>query len=141
LPGHHRDQQPVKRIAVVSGKGSLGSGVLHRYRQDSQPEVSDRLVYPRPEGKSQGQLAKADLDGDFPDRPRAKEQFARRILQHGGGSGAEPGRLVHRPDERMRIDKISHFIYSAKSSSGASKSGAMELTVPFSEPSRRVGLV
>ena len=41
------------------------------------------------------------------------------------GLPPEPLGIVDRPDERLGIEQQLHFMYSAKSSSGASKSGAM----------------
>ena len=45
--------------------------------------------------------------------------------------------VSQRPDQGVGIQKMPHSMYSVKSSSGASKSGAMYRTVPFMVPSWR----
>lgn len=59
------------------------------------------------------------------------------VFRDGSGIGTEPTRIVQRPDQGVGIQKMPHSMHSVKSSSGASKSGAMYRTVPFMVPSWR----
>ena len=49
-------------------------------------------------------------------------------------SGAEVGIVPDEPEKRVRVQEQGHSMYSLKSSSGASKSGAIQWMVPLALP-------
>ena len=78
------------------------------------------------------QFPEALLDGDFPERrDRIKTFFGiHDISQHHRQARVGPDV----PYNGMGIKKVSHHIYSAKSSNGSSKSGAMYDILSLSAP-------
>src|SRR5262249_6700736 len=74
------------------------------------------------------------LDGDLPDGARAQQSVIRRVRDRGPGRRTEQPILIDVPDQGVRIDQELHSMYSLKSSSGASKSGAMYRTEPRRNP-------
>ncbi len=92
---------------------------------------------PRWERRFARQFRQRGLDRHFPHRPGTDQQFVRRVLECGHGRSAQSGWIVQSPDQAMGVDQVPHSMYSLKSSSGASKSGAMYSTVPFIVPNSR----
>ena len=130
-------EEPVKRIFVVEWQSSLPFGELQRDWGHCDAEVSQRPLHPLEIRQRQRKFLEACLDGEFPDRPDAYRQFNGGVFKDGSGTGTEPTRDVQRLDQGVGIQKMPHSMYSVKSSSGASKSGAMYRTVPFMVPSWR----
>src|SRR5262245_19937087 len=104
---------------------SLTVGVIHRDWQDRQAQVGNRLRHPLAIRQRQRQLAQTNLDGDLPHRCSTEQQVVRRVRDRRVSRWAEEMVLIDVPDDRLRVDQGSHSMYSLKSSSGASKSGAM----------------
>ena len=130
-------EEPVKRISVVEWQSSLPFGELQRDWGHCDAEVSQRPLHPLAIRQRQRKFLEACLNGEFPDRPDAYRQFNGGVFKDGSGTGTEPTRVVQRLDQGVGIQKMPHSIYAVKSSSGASKSGAMYRTVPFMVPSWR----
>lgn len=79
-------------------------------------------------------------EADLPNGPRAQEKIVRRVLEPRDRLWAELRRIVRSPDQSVSVEEQLHSMYSMyslKSSSGASKSGAMCFTVPRKLPSFR----
>src|SRR5690349_5519158 len=112
---------------MVRGKACNPSGLRGTHRKPGEPALRDC----RHQGvRIGGQLANADLDGDFPGGSGGNEHLVARL----GLEEAAPG---DRPQEDMRIEQEPHYRpsnpASTLSGSGASKSGAI-LTLPFRTP-------
>jgi hypothetical protein len=67
----------------------------------------------------------SDFDGDLPNRGQADEDRILILLDRLPGLSRQMLVFIDEPEQGMGIEQNSHFMYSAKSSSGASKSGAI----------------
>src|SRR3990172_6312903 len=87
---------------------------------------------------SELQLAETVLDRNFPDTRHADKRL---VLGVPNGSASEIRQSVvaaGEPQEGVSIQEQAHYMYSAKSSSGALKSSAIS-TFPRALPNRRGG--
>lgn len=84
-------------------------------------------------GFAEIELLKADLDGDFPASGDAYEFVIVWILDQSFGVCAQKCVGIQEPQQRVRIEKEVHSMYSLKSANGASKSAARWI-LPFALP-------
>jgi len=124
----------------MTGKGHLGIGDFDGDWQDRQAKIGDGPLDPPSIRQGKCEFPEADLDREFSDGADADGHIVGGVFQGGVGTSTEFARVVQCPDQRMGIEEMPHSAYSPKSSSGASKSGAIETTDPFIVPSRRGGL-
>src|SRR5208337_1563688 len=128
------DQQAVERVFVVRRQR------LHERRMsqlDPQQTEPVRRQFPRQEGCgrfAEGELLQPGLDSDFPAGRYAHELLIRRVFDPRLGGRAEVRVVPDEPEERMGVEEQVHSIYSLNSSSGASKSGAIQWMVPLALP-------
>src|SRR6267143_6614500 len=103
----------------------LSVSALNRNRKNCQTEISCGPVTPGPKWKCQRQFAKTNLDRQFPNAARAEQDFISGIVERCANFRTKTLRIIDCPDQCMGVDDGFHFMYPSKSSSGASKSGAM----------------
>lgn len=118
-------KEPVKGVTVVEGQRHLPFGDLQRDRGHREAQISHCALYSLAIGQREGEFLEPSLDGEFPDRSDADDQFLGRFFEDGSRSGPKFARVVQRPDQGVGIEKMPQSMYSPNSSSGASKSGAM----------------
>ena len=132
------DQQAVERIAVMKRQSHDAGAVGGPDGQKKHPVVSKfslQALDPATETK----FAQAGLDGDLPEGHHTDEHRDGTVFQSFSRSYAEAGRAAKPPEIGVRVQQIAQAIYSAKSSSGASKSSAMEMIRPGRRPAWRFG--
>ncbi len=102
------DQEPVERVAVMKGERIHGEDML---RGDIQcievvpgetlgPELSERAI--------QGELARAQLDGDFPGRHHTDHHSCGGVLDGASGARAQPRVIVDEPKKSVSVEEEIH---------------------------------
>ena len=118
-----RNEKTVERIAVDVGEPFQPLDGGRTNREDANVSL-DALFLDFGDGQTKPKLSKSLLDSDLPKRCHARIEIglepndAGRLLRQLRGSGQEKY-------EDVRVEEEAHHIYSANSSRGASKSGAM----------------
>ena len=118
-----RDKQPVKRVAMDIGQ-RLDALDRSRFQGKNVDAAIAAYRYDFKDGKSNGELAKALLYGDFPERNHTDKQIPFRFKH----SFCRRRKFVHRTlkiYEDICVEQIAYHIYSLKHSRGSSKSGDM----------------
>src|SRR5688572_16070061 len=86
------------------------------------------------------QLAEPDFYRDFPNACDGEEDARLSIFEDAARSSTQTLGFMSCPDQHVSVREISHSMYSLKSSSGASKSGATQIRPRQSPRFRFLGI-
>ncbi len=129
------DEQAIERVIVMERQNG---DLFQMFRRNLKPlkitadhvMVEESRILP-----ADIQLFAADLDCDFPRRRHADKFAVGRVADQRCRGRTELGIVPPEPKHGMRVEKkCFHSIYSAKSSRGASKSGAIQKDRSFAVP-------
>lgn len=120
------DEQAIKGIAVMMRELANARNVCGADGQQMQSAIRHGLREKLLIRPWQAELVEAGLDCDL---PQAGDAHMSLVLPRGEcfkKPGGQHVRLTQEPKQGVRVEQQPHFIYSSKSPSGASKSGAIQ---------------
>ena len=130
------NEQTVEWVTMMKWKSRYCRGMFKRDVQNTDPIQGQLLGDKNFIRLFQVQFPQTYLDGNFPQTRHAQKRLGFFCFNQNPRRLAQARVIVHKPQKGVSVQQNIHGMYSAKSSSGASKSSAISI-MPFALPALR----